>query len=93
MPRCAFDPEGRDGGSITRGIAVNSGVLNPELLKGQKGDRIWPSARLRDRIDAIVAHEWAESKHVDHSAALKDAADTELPVTAGARRILKAMAR
>src|SRR5205807_9302255 len=90
---CAFDPHGRDGGNITGGITVNSGVLNPELLKGEKGGRIWPKARLRDRIDAIVAHEWAESRHVDHRAALKEAAKTELPVTDGAKRILKAMAR
>jgi len=93
MQRCTFDPQGRDGGSITSGITVNSGVLNPELLKGQKGGRIWPKARLRDRIDAIIAHEWAESRTVDHVAALKDAARTELPVTDGARRILRAMAR
>lgn len=93
MEWCTFDPEGRDGGSVTRGITVNSGVLNPELLKGQRGGRIWSKAPLRDRIDAIVAHEWAESKSVNHAAALKDAAKTELPVTDGARRILKAMAR
>ncbi len=93
MQWCAFDPHGREGGSITRGITVNSGVLNPELLKGRKGGRIWPRARLRDRIDAAIAHEWAESKHVDHEAALKAAARTELPVSAGARRILKAMGR
>jgi hypothetical protein len=32
-------------------------VCNPGLLKGGKGGRIWPKARLRDRIDAIIAHE------------------------------------
>src|SRR5258708_137318 len=37
MQWCAFDPHGRDGGHITSGITVNSGVFNPELLKGQKG--------------------------------------------------------
>jgi hypothetical protein len=56
MKWCAFDPEGRDGGNITGGITVNSGVLNPDLLKGEKGGRVWPTARLRDRIDAIIAH-------------------------------------
>jgi hypothetical protein len=93
MQWCAFDPQGREGGNITSGITVNSGVLNPELLKGQKGGRIWPKARLRDRIDATIAHEWAESRHVNHEAALKAAARTELPVSDGAKRILKAMAR
>jgi hypothetical protein len=93
MQWCAFDPEGREGGNITGGITVNSGALNPELLKGEKGGRIWPKARLRDRIDAIIAHELAESKHADHRAALRAAAKTELPITEGAKRILKAMAR
>ncbi len=93
MRWCAFDAHGREGGNITGGITVNSGVLNPELLKGERGGRIWSKARLRDRIDAIIAHEYEESKSVDHAAALNAAAQTELPVTRGARRILQAMAR
>ena len=93
MRWCAFDPAGREGGNISGGITVNSGVLNPELLKGEKGGRIWPKARLRDRIDAVIAHEYEESKTFSHVAALKAGAKTELPVTDGARRILKAMAR
>jgi hypothetical protein len=92
MRWAAFDTEGRSGGHITGGITVNSGCLNPKLLKG-KGSRIWPKARLRDRIDAIIAHEWEESKHVDHVAALKAAPKTELPISDEARRILWAMAR
>ena len=59
----AFDPDGHTGG-----VYLNSGVLNPDLLKGQKGGRIWAKARLRDRIDAIVAHEWEESRTIDHGA-------------------------
>jgi hypothetical protein len=93
MRWCAFDPEGREGGNITGGITVNSGVLNPGLLKGGKGSRLWPKARLRDRIDAVIAHEYEESKAIDHDAALKAAAKSGLPVTAGARRVLRAMAR
>jgi hypothetical protein len=90
---CAFDPRGREGGNITGGITVNSGVLNTELLTGRKGGRIWRGARLRDRIDAVIAHEWAESELVNHEAALKAAAKTDLRVTDGAKRILKAMGR
>jgi hypothetical protein len=93
MQWCAFDPEGRDGGNIAGGVTVNSGALNPGLLKGGKGGRIWPKARLRDRIDAIIAHEWEESRSVSHIAALKAGPMTALPVTDGARRILRAMAR
>src|SRR5271156_6619423 len=43
-----FDPKGRKGGANTTGSVVDSGVLNPELLKGQKGGRIWTKMRLRD---------------------------------------------
>ena len=89
----AFVPEERTGGYTSKGITVNSGCLNPELLKGKKGGRIWPKARLRDRIDSIIAHEWAEDQILDHDEALKAAAKTELPVSDGAKRILRAMAR
>lgn len=93
IKRAAFMPHDREGGNITTGVTVNSGALNPALLKGRKGGRIWPKARLRDRIDAIIAHEWAEARHLTHVAALRAAARTELPVSDGARRILRAMSR
>src|SRR3954451_12311798 len=51
MRWCAFDAEGREGGNISGGITVNSGVLNPERMKGEKGGRLWPKAPLRDRIN------------------------------------------
>jgi hypothetical protein len=89
----AFDSHGRIGGTTTTGVVVDSGVLNPDLLKGRKGGRLWPKARLKDRIDAIIAHELAESEQSTHEAALKAAARTRLPITHEARRICKAMAR
>jgi hypothetical protein len=92
-PWRAFDPDERTGGSVSTGIVIDSGVLNPELLKGKKGGRVWANETLRNRIDAIIAHEWAEHQTLDHDAALKAAAKTELPVGDGAKRILKAMAR
>jgi hypothetical protein len=73
---------------------VDSGVLNPELLKGRRGARLWARARLRDRIDAIISHEYEELRHGgDHAAAIKAAAKTELPITEMARRINGARAR
>jgi hypothetical protein len=90
----AFDPDTLTGGQNTTGVTVNSGILNPELLKGEKGQRIWPKMRLKDRIDAIIAHEYeelrAEGKHVD---ALKAAAKTNLPISDEARRLNRARAR
>jgi len=72
---------------------VDSGVLNPDLLKGKKGGRIYPKLSLRDRIDSAVSHEYEELRHGSHVAALKAAAQTELPITPGARRLNRAMAR
>ena len=92
-PWRVFDPDEKTGGSISTGIVVDSGVLNPDLLKGQKGGRVWAKETIRNRIDAIIAHEWAEDRTQDHGEALKAAVRTELPVGDGARRILKAMAR
>ena len=89
-----FNPKGTTGGNNTTGVVVDSGVLNPELLKGRKGSRIWPKMRLRDRIDAIISHEYEElrasGKHVE---AMKNAANTELPITDEARRLNRARAR
>ena len=38
----AFNAKGTTGGNNTTGVSVDSGVLDPELLKGRKGSRIWP---------------------------------------------------
>jgi hypothetical protein len=73
---------------------VNSGVLNAELLKGKKGGRIWPKMRLKDRIDAIIAHEYEELRTGgQHARALKAAAKTELRISDEARRLNRARAR
>jgi hypothetical protein len=89
----AFDPYGRKGGANTTGAVVDSGVLNPELLKAKKGGRIWPKMRLKDRIDAIITHEYEELHRGSHTEALKAAARTELPISDEARRLCRAMAR
>jgi hypothetical protein len=89
----AFIAHNRTGGRHTTGITVNSGCLNPELLKGQKGARVFAKARLRDRIDAIIADEYEEDRLGSHTASLKHAMKTELPVSKEARRILRAMGR
>jgi hypothetical protein len=90
----AFNPYGRQGGENTTGCVVDSGVLNPDLLKGQKGGRIWPKMRLRDRIDATIAHEY-EELHAGgkHDKAVKNAAKTKLPISDEARWLNRARAR
>lgn len=89
----AFNPYSRKGGTNTTGVVIDSGVLNPDQLKGKKGGRLWIHMRLRDRIDAIIAHEYEELRGGSHAAALKAAPDTELPISEEARRLCRAMAR
>jgi hypothetical protein len=89
----AFDPYGKRGGGCVTGVVIDSGVLNPELLKGMKGGRIYPKLSLRERIDAAIPHEYEELRHGTHAAALKAAAKTDMPIMPGARRLCKAMAR
>jgi hypothetical protein len=91
--RRAFDSSGRQGGANSTGVMVDSGVLNPELLKGKKGGRIYPKLSARDRADAIIAHEYEELRHGSHAEALKAAVKTDLPISDGARRLCRAMAR
>ncbi len=90
----AFDPYTKTGGTNTTGAVVNSGMLNPELLKGRKGGRIGPKMRLKDRIDAIIAHEYEELRvgGVDAEALLA-AAKTKLHISDEARRLNRARAR
>ncbi len=89
-----FDPYGQQGGANTTGVVVDSGVLNPERLKGQKGGRIWPGMRLKDRIDGIISHEYEELlAGGNHAEAIRNAAKTELPISDEARRLNRARAR
>jgi hypothetical protein len=92
----AFNPYERDGGGNNPNgpVNVDSGVCNPELMTKaytKKTAKLWRKSRLRDRIDAIIAHEICEAGHGTHEAALKMAPKTELPINDRARRILVEM--
>jgi len=94
--RAAFVPGERDGGGVTPdGINVDSGVLNPELNAesiGPEASKLWATSRLRDRIDSVIAHEYEESIGGRHDDAVLRAAETTLPISNPARRILRAIA-
>jgi hypothetical protein len=94
--RVFFPHEGTGGGHAPGGrISVDSGVLNPELDAaeiGPKAQAIWEKARLRDRIDAIIAHEFEEAARGSHEAAVRAAPETALPLGEDARGILRAIA-
>jgi hypothetical protein len=97
LPWAVFHPQGIRGGTVIGyRIVVDSGVLNLELLEERYGPEVgevWAKSRLRDRIDAVIAHEEAESRTGSHAGAEALAAETRLPVSEGTRRILRAMAR
>ena len=70
-----------------RRLTVDSGVFNTDMMaNGPKAGAVWANSRLRDRIDAIIAHEDAESLVRDHDLAGAMAADTTLSITDGALR-------
>jgi hypothetical protein len=95
----AFHPHGMEGGNNSPDgrLIVDSGVLNLALLKrdyGSEAGRLYGESRLRDRLDAIIAHEYEEHRHgIDHEAALRAAPGTKLPLTDRAREICQAMER
>jgi hypothetical protein len=90
----AFWPEettGRGNGT-GRPLTVDSGVFNTALMANRpEAGAVWAKSRLRDRIDAIIAHEDAESLNGDHDFAEANAPNTTLPITEGSRRILRAI--
>jgi hypothetical protein len=94
--RTAFLPHEGDGGGVAfDGINVDSGVLNPQLNAqafGPEASSLWAKARLRDRIDAVIVHEHEEAMGVRHEEAVQRAAETPLPISDQARRILRAIA-
>jgi hypothetical protein len=94
--RVTFLPHEGDGGGVTfDGINVDSGVLNPRLNAaefGPEASMLWAKGCLRDRIDAVIAHEHEEAKGVTHEVAIQRAADSPLPISDHARRILRAIA-
>jgi hypothetical protein len=92
----AFNDYEREGGGFgpTGQINIDSGALNPELLTtnyGKKAGKLWAKSRLRDRFDALIAHEDMEWRTGSHDAAVKAAPETELAISARAREILRAM--
>jgi hypothetical protein len=93
----AFHPHGTEGGnnSPDGGLIVDSGLFNLDLLNadyGKKASSVFERSRLRDRLDAIIAHEYEEHRHgMSHVEALEHAPATELPISDRAREILRAM--
>jgi hypothetical protein len=93
----AFYPEDTRGGTNDEGgrLYVDSGILNPGLNAVENGPeavQTWAKARLRDRIQAVIAHEDIESRGIPHTEAVQRAPETGLPIGEIARRILRSIA-
>jgi hypothetical protein len=90
----AFFPREADGGGNTPDGRLNldSGILNPELFQrlGPEAAGAYSRARLRDRIDAGIAHEYEEAKGGgSHEYAYEHAPETELPIRPEARELAR----
>ena len=60
----------------------------------EKAVSLFGKSRLRDRMDAIIAHEYEERRNgMSHVEALKAAPKTALPIREGAREISREMER
>ncbi len=100
IERRAFFPHQSGGGRniYRRGINLDSGILNPALLDVFPDPEVrsmWAHARLRDRAEAVIAHEFEEAtgvRPVDHPEAVRKAPDTRLGISEEARQILAAIA-
>jgi hypothetical protein len=86
------------GGNIRAGLNGKPGINVDPAVFDANAPRVgnlpsWKSASLRDRIDAVIAHEYTEAlapPGVDfHIHALKNAENTSLTITSRARQILK----
>ena len=77
IPWCAFNPFDKTGGGFGPGgfIELDSGVFNPDLKAplGQKTDAAWKKARLRTRMDSVIAHEYEEGSGYSHDEAVERA--------------------
>jgi hypothetical protein len=93
----AFLSEETKGGTndLASRLYVDSGSLNPMLNAeaiGPAAERVWAKSRLRDRIEAVIAHEDLESSGMPHDDVVQRVPDTDLPIGVNARKILRSMA-
>jgi hypothetical protein len=93
----SFFPGDRQGGTLSHAgqVTLDSGLMNPDLLKDgydKEAQRAWRRTRIRDRAQAIIAHEMAEYEYGgDHELALIAGSETKLPICHEARELLKKM--
>jgi hypothetical protein len=89
----AFHPDYPSAGGVSPDgrIVVEGGIFNPSLMNplGTHAGEAWANARLRDRLDAVVAHEYEEHASGSHGGAVARAATSALPISHAARELLR----
>ncbi len=92
-------PSERTGGGVSPvgQVTLDSGLMNPDLMSATYDEGTqssWRRTRIRDRAQAIIAHEIAEAQYKgDHELALIAAPETKLPISRAARELLRQMER
>jgi hypothetical protein len=95
----SFFPSERTGGGVSPAgqITLDSGLMNPDLMAAtydEETQKMWRRTRIKDRAQAIIAHELAEHEYRgDHELALIAGPETELAISHAARELLKQMER
>ena len=93
----SFFPGDREGGTVSPAgqVTLDSGLMNPDLLANydEATRELWRRTRIKDRAQAIIAHELAEHEDKDHELALIAGPKTELPISHAARELLRQMER
>jgi hypothetical protein len=93
--RTFFPDEGDGGGVVGHRINADAGLFDNDLMTRIYGPEIgekWAKDRLRDRLDQIIAHEYAEATGISHEEAVQRAAETPLAIRETARERLRAIA-
>ena len=71
-------------------LTLDSGIINTELLTRDYGEEVaevWAENAIEAAYGAHNTHQLAESEAGSHAEALRDAADTRLPVSQEAREL------
>lgn len=92
----SFHPTETTGGSFTPDgrITLDSGVMNLSGMDapyGEKAGKVWACSGLKDRMQAIVAHEQTEIDMGSHDTAVQAAPETAMPISHRAREVLRAL--
>jgi hypothetical protein len=93
--RAFFSHQSDDGGVVGDQINADAGLFDTDLMTRQYGPEIgekWAKDRLRDRLDQIIAHEYAQATGISHEEAVQRAAETPLAIRETARARLRAIA-